>query len=103
MTLSEKNTLVAAARRARDAATRTKAAQITAEAAAATTYATRESEAAAVFADGSATDAAKDAATTAKLDAGADLDSARLLLKVAVQDLEPKEQQLAAAEALAVE
>lgn len=103
MTLSEKNTLIASARRARDAASRTKAAQTTAEAAAAATYATRESEAAAVFADGNSTDAAKDAATAAKLDAGADLESARLLLKVAVQDLESKEQQLAAAEALAVE
>lgn len=103
MTLSEKNTLIASARRARDAASRTKAAQITAEAAAAATYATRESEAAAVFADAGSSDAAKAAATTAKLDAGADLESVRLLLKVAGQDLESKEQQLAAAEGLAVD
>ena len=103
MNLSEKNTLIASARRARDAAGRTKAAQITAEAAAAATYATRESEAAAAFADSTSTDAAKNAATTAKLDAGADLESAKLLLKVATQDLESKEQQLAAAEALAVD
>lgn len=55
------------------------------------------------LADGNSTDAAKDAATAAKLDAGADLESARLLLKAAGQDLESKEQQLAAAEGLAVD
>ena len=103
MTLSQKNTLVAAARRARDAASRTKATQTTAEAAAVVAYATAEAAAAAAFADSNSTDAARDAATMAKLNAGADLESVRLLLKVAGQDLESKEQQLSAAEALAVD